>query len=109
MTLTAEECAVLAELERQFPPGSGEPVVWRRHVLRAGRWMKAVAWTCLLSGIVATLALFSHSLRAGLIAYVIAVVGLVLLFVSYRAGRPWLDNPLEPDSGPVDGVDIAPV
>lgn len=104
MTLTAEERSVIAELEQQFPPGSGEPVLWRRYILRAGRWMKAIAWTCLLTGIVLTLALFSGSLRAGLIAYILAVVGLGLLFVSDRAGRPWLDDPVEPYKYPLDEV-----
>lgn len=70
--------------------------------------MKAVAWTCLLTGIVLTLALFSESLQAGLIAYLVAVVGLVLLFVSYRAGRPWLDDPVEPYRYPLDGVGSTP-
>ncbi|MDH4280697.1 MAG: hypothetical protein OEW83_21740 [Acidimicrobiia bacterium] len=105
MTLTAEERSVLAELERQFPPGSGEPILWRRYVLRTGRWMKAVAWTCLLTGIVLTLALYAGSLRAGLSAYIIAVIGLALLYVSDHAGRPWLDDPIEPNSDPLDEVD----
>lgn len=109
MTLTAEERTVLAELERQFPPGSGEPIRWRRYVLRNERLMKAVAWTCLLTGIVLTLALYVGSLRAGLTAYLVAVTGLVLLFVSDHAARPWLDNPIEPDLTPLDQVDGTPI
>ena len=109
MTLTAEERSVLAVLERQFPPGSGEPVRWRRYILRTGPWMKAVAWTCLLTGIVLTLALFTGSFRAGLAAYVVAVIGLGLLFASYRAERPWLDDPIEPNSDPDNHLDVTPI
>ncbi len=109
MTLTAEERSVLAELERQFPPGSGEPVLWRRYLLRTGPWMKAIGWTCLLAGIVLTLALFTGSLRAGLTAYLVAVFGLGLLLAAHNAGRPWLDDPLEPYDDPVDDVDVTSI
>lgn len=107
--LTPEERSVLAELERQFPRGSGEPVRWRRYILRAGRWMPAIGWTCLVAGAVLTLVVFDESLRAGLTAYVVALLGLGLVFVSDRAARPSLNAPTETDSGPLDEVERSPI